>query len=343
MIPVQNIYYLLSYAWDKLEESETLSTGVDDYEDLLNLLTRVLVNGCQHLLKRGLHAQYLRREEAYRGIKGKFLMAESIKTNILNQGFAVCEFDEFLTDTLPNRLIKATLGLLLRLPIDSSLQQNCLDLARRFHGVSWHPIRPADFKRIRLERNNYHYRFVLRVCELIQNNIVLHEQEGSYEFQDFVRDHRQMASLFEAFLFNFYRKHSGFKTVRREDIYWNATPIGDTTVRLPKMQTDITLESDERKVIIDAKFYHEALQSHYNRESIRSGNLYQLYAYLKNLRHSNKHPKNADCEGILLYPTVKRELKESYLIDGQRVTIGTINLAQGWRAVEQDLIELIEE
>jgi 5-methylcytosine-specific restriction enzyme subunit McrC len=343
MIPVQNIYYLLSYAWNKLDESETLSAGVDDYDDLLNLLSRVLINGCGHLLKRGLHANYLLKEEAYRGIKGKFLIAESIKTNTLNQGMAICEFDEFSSNTLPNQLIKSTLRLLVRLPIDPELRKSCLDLAQRFPGVSWRSIQPVDFKRVRLQRNNYHYRFVLQICELIQQNIVLHESKDEYQFRDFVRDHHRMADLFEAFLLNFYRKHSGFPSVRREDIHWAATPLKGTTVGLPKMQTDISLESENRKIIIDAKFYNQALQKHYDRESIRSANLYQLYAYLKNIKHSDKHPMNHSCEGILLYPTVKKELTESYLIDEHQVTIATVNLNQDWRGVERELIEVVNK
>ena len=76
-IPIQNIYYILSYAWNKLQESKIVNVSVDDYEHIYDLLSQVLINGCHHLFKRGLDRNYITIEEAYPGIKGKILFAES--------------------------------------------------------------------------------------------------------------------------------------------------------------------------------------------------------------------------------------------------------------------------
>ena len=59
MIPIKNIYYLLSYAWNRLEESELVDVSAEDESDLLNLLGRVLLNGTKTLLKRGIDRQYI--------------------------------------------------------------------------------------------------------------------------------------------------------------------------------------------------------------------------------------------------------------------------------------------
>lgn len=339
MIPVQNIYYLLSYAWNKLTESETLSTGLGDYNSLINLFTRVLINGSTQLVKRGLHADYRVATEAYRGIKGKFLISDSIKLNHLKNGKAICEFDEFVVDTLPNQLIKATLYKLLRInEVEAQQKKQVRELLYKFHQVSLIEVKAVDFKRVRLNRNNYHYQFILKICQLILNNLTLNESNGQFIFRDFLRD-KQMAYLFENFLLNFYQKHANFKKVKRELIHWNALSIGEGSVALPSMHTDISLIDDNRKIIIDAKYYKEALQTHYNKESIRSGNLYQLYAYLKNEKSANTY----STEGILIYPTVSKELDEDYVIDGHKVKIATINLNQDWQDIESDLLEIIEE
>lgn len=95
---------------------------------------------------------------------------------------------------------------------------------------------------------------------------------------------------------------------------------------------------EDRKIIIDAKYYKEVLQTHYNKESIRSSNLYQLFAYLKNEKSSN----DFTTEGILIYPTVQKELEENYLIDGHKVKIATINLNQDWEEIEMDLLGIIK-
>ena len=71
-IPIRNIFYLLSYAWNKLDEAEKMEISTDDYEDALNLLGRVLVTGPNHLLKRGLDKAYIKVTEEYPGIKERF-------------------------------------------------------------------------------------------------------------------------------------------------------------------------------------------------------------------------------------------------------------------------------
>ena len=78
-IPIQNIYYLLSYAWNKLEENKVVNVSIDDYSQLHNLLARVLINGCYHLFKRGLERDYIINEEVYPGIKGKILFSPKLK------------------------------------------------------------------------------------------------------------------------------------------------------------------------------------------------------------------------------------------------------------------------
>src|SRR5260221_9160595 len=117
---------------------------------------------------------------------------------------------------------------------------------------------------------------------------------------DFVRDKRQMAIVFENFVRTFYRVHTDFR-VKREDIHWRWIAADQVAARLlPKMQTDISLTSATRKIIIDCKFTPEATQTHYEAEKLRSSHLFQLHAYISNLEG-----KMADtCEIMVLYPTV---------------------------------------
>lgn len=49
---------------------------------------------------------------------------------------------------------------------------------------------------------------------------------------------------------------------------------------LPLMQTDIMLENETAKIIIDAKFYKETVEINYGAEKIISANLYQLFSFL---------------------------------------------------------------
>ena len=45
MIPVENIYYLLSYAWNKLDAGNKIDVSKDDYDSLINLFAKFLISG----------------------------------------------------------------------------------------------------------------------------------------------------------------------------------------------------------------------------------------------------------------------------------------------------------
>ena len=150
-----------------------------------------------------------------------------------------------------------------------------------------------------------------------------------------------MNQLFESFVRNFYKRHTEYD-VGKKDIPWNLVPLNQISSKyVPKMQTDITLKSDNRQLIIDTKYYKDALQRYYDSEKINSGNLYQLNAYLTNLEALGE--ENKSCEGMLLYPTVEDELNLSYNMNDHKISIRTINLNQDWTQIRYKLLLLVEK
>ena len=150
-----------------------------------------------------------------------------------------------------------------------------------------------------------------------------------------------MAQLFEAFLYNFYKKEfKGEYNVSRPILKWNAQPIEDDSMDyLPDMRTDIFLDSPKEKIIIDAKYYGNSLQTNFNKKTIHSGHLYQIYAYLKNIQIRGSDYNN--CKGMIIYPTTDEELSISNYIDGHQITIKTINLNQPWKEIDKSLREML--
>jgi 5-methylcytosine-specific restriction enzyme subunit McrC len=57
-IPIENIYYLLCYAWNKLDEKERVNVSIDDKTELLDLFAKILINATKMLLKRGIDKNY---------------------------------------------------------------------------------------------------------------------------------------------------------------------------------------------------------------------------------------------------------------------------------------------
>jgi 5-methylcytosine-specific restriction enzyme subunit McrC len=333
MIPIKNIYYLLSYAWNKLEESELVDVSAEDESDLLNLLGRVLLNGTKTLLKRGIDRQYIAENEVYQGIKGKVNITDSLRRNLFSKGLSVCEFDELSADILPNKILKTTLQNLTQITsLSPTLKQEIRTIIYRLHEVSEIVLTDTIFHQVQINRNNSFYAFLLSISELIYQNLLTNEEAGHFQFKDFLRDERQMARLFEEFIRNFYKIEIPEAKVFREDLRWKMA--GENRQFLPKMQTDISIKINDRKLIIDAKYYKETLQKYYDSEKIHSQHLYQLFAYLKN-------QEDAKAEGILIYPTVQKSLSLTYTHEGHTIRIETLNLNQDWRGVKADLLRII--
>jgi 5-methylcytosine-specific restriction enzyme subunit McrC len=212
-----------------------------------------------------------------------------------------------------------------------------LRLYRRLHEVSDSRVTSKSFGSVRLHRNNAYYGFLLHVCRLIHDNLLIDETTGDSQFRDFLRDEKQMPRMFEAFVRNFYRREQAAFLVRSESFNWRNVEATDADLPyLPGMRTDVSLESPTRKIVIDTKFSAKCLQSYFDSETIHSGNLYQLFAYLKNLQIG----ETRRIEGILLYPTVGKSLALHYLIHDHAIQIVTVDLKADWQDIRQRLLEL---
>src|SRR5437588_340691 len=114
MIPIQNVYYLLLYAWDALEYTDTEAVAAVPETQVLDLLAVILNHGIDRLLRQGLHRAYLSRQESIPGVRGKLDLSATVKADLLRRTRTICEFDELSHDILHNRILKATLAQLLR-------------------------------------------------------------------------------------------------------------------------------------------------------------------------------------------------------------------------------------
>lgn len=341
-IPIENIYYLLCYAWNKLDEKERINVSIDDETSLLDLFAKVLINATKILLKRGIDKNYINHSEELSGVKGKVQISQTLKCNLLFKQRTICTFDDFSTNILLNRILVSTIIILIRTKgLDSQLKNELVSIQRMLFDIEQIEITNSLFKQVRLNRNNRFYGFVMNVCQIIYESTFPSEEHGKYKFSDFTRDDGKMNQLFEAFIRNFYRiEQNKYKTVKKEIIKWNFECTDNESYKyLPQMETDITLENDDHKIIIDAKFYRETMTLNYDKEKIKSANLYQLFSYLLNQQDSNKKSENAT--GILLYPTIETDYNLKYKYNEHIIQIRTINLNENWRNISKRLMEII--
>jgi 5-methylcytosine-specific restriction enzyme subunit McrC len=346
-IPVTNVYYLLCYAWNKLEESETIKIEPTHSTELVDLFARVLISGLDHLLKKGIDRGYVVHSEDSLVLRGKFGLQETVKRSLLSRGRVHCEYDDLSYDVLHNQIVKATIDRLIRADdIDPKNQAKLIDLRHRLGGVRVIELTKQVFGQVQLHRNNYIYDFLLRVCELLYDNLLPTDKAGTWRFRSFSQD--QMAPLFESFVRNFYKREVplvyGKESVKvgREDIHWKVAPDTDAAANvLPKMQTDVCITRAGKKTIVECKYTEDPLRPGQwgGPPKLIEGHLYQLNSYLSNLVDE---PLNNGCLAILLYPLAARPIRHEYVRpNGQTISVRTLDLMQEWKGIHRDLLALI--
>ena len=126
---------------------------------------------------------------------------------------------------------------------------------------------------------------LVQICAMILDGMIQTTEKGKYRLAAF--EEKNMPRLYEDFLFEYYRKHRPELNPEKKQIDWDYRGGEEDRGKefMPAMKTDIVLQKDGRVLIIDAKYYGHILKpSRENaREKLPSANLYQIFAYVKNL------------------------------------------------------------
>ena len=342
-IPILNIYFMLCYAWNHLEEGKNVDVGEDDATELVDLFAKVLISGLKHILRRGLDRGYVQVRDELSSIRGRLDFNRSMGLIVRNTPRMVCEFGELQHDILTNQILKASAERLVRVSnLDEELADELNRLLLSFNNVSAPRLSYHLFQKVGIHRNNTFYDFLIKLCKLIFECTLPEDDGKHYKFQEFDTIEKYMGEIFEDFVRNFYEIEQEIFEVGSPHLNWNVEVSAEQKKLLPEMRTDIYLkekQGQQRRIIIDTKFYANTLQTHRETKKIHSDNLYQIFSYLAGSKeHSSK-----DTEGILLYPTVNEEVNFCANFQGHQIRVYTLNLNQHWQGIHNDLLKLIGE
>ena len=144
-----------------------------------------------------------------------------------------------------------------------------------------------------------------------------------------------MAGLYEVNL-----RPQGWKVRAGKKLDWQVEdPSNGITEILPSMTTDIELESDQQHIVIDTKFNSVVAKGWYKDKTLRSGYLYQMYAYLRSQERSN-NPKSLNSTGILLHPCISQPLDEQATIQGHTIRYVTVDLTDSAKNIQKALLSI---
>ena len=346
-IPILNVYYLLCYAWGHAQERDTkrLAT-LDGLSSVHDLLGKVLATGVNRVFRRGIDRGYVERREDLAGIRGKLAVSDTAKRALTARGRAACDFEELSADILPNRILRTSLKhLLAREPgLHRGVRGEVRSAYGRLDGISHLRLRRSTFGRVQLGGNRRLYQFLLSVCRLLHESSIVDERTGRSSFRDFRRDEATMWKLFEQFVTGFYEREQREYRVNSAGrrIRWLAPGWATDAdrLRIPIMEADVILESAERRIIMDTKYYASALSGWGGGPGkLHSPNLYQLLAYLRNRQATR--PDGPRHEGILLYPQVKAPLRADIQLEGFRIQARTVDLNQRWQDIHGEMLSTV--
>lgn len=340
-IPIANIYYLYCYVWRNLEERDIVRLDeVDELEAVHDLLGLLLAEGVFRLVRIGLDRGYLDIQDDLAGVRGKVNASETMKRALRPRGRVACEYQELSHNVLHNRILRTTLHKLLRLQIlDDDIRSKVHQAYVKLAGITLLSLNRRVFNQVQLDRNRQYYRLLMSVCRLIHEQLLIDENTGKHTFEELHDD--RLARLFEHFVVEFYRREQKrYQVNPSREIKWVVEGSNKTELqKLPNMYADVVLESSDRRIILDTKFYQEAMSEWHERKKLRSTHLYQLLAYLRN-REATK-PEGPRHEGMLLYPTVSDPVCVDLCLEGFSVKARSIDLAQDWRSIHDSMLALL--
>ena len=333
---------MLSYAFQVLNEQGYKNLATEQFENTADLMAAILAKGISIQIKRGLGKEYISQTESLSTMRGKIDIAESIKTQSLLKKQMVCDYDEFSTNGIMNRIIKSTVELLIysgnistkRIKELKKLMVYFTDVEKiNLYTVNWN---------MHYNRNNQTYRLMISVCYLVVKGLLQTNSDGTNKLLDFV-DEQRMCRLYEKFILEYYRKEFPEITANASKIDWQLDDgISDM---LPVMQTDIMLTYNEKILIIDAKYYSHTTQSQYDTHTLHSGNLYQIFTYVKNKEAELEGKPHDKVSGMLLYAKTDEEVlpDNDYVMSGNKSSVKTLDLDCEFSQIAEQLDKIIDQ
>ena len=337
MIPVQNIYYMLSYAFQALQAQNYKDLATEKFHNTAELCAAILDKGISMQLKRGLGRDYLPKSESLSTLQGKLNISESIKTQTMLKKQMICTYDEFSTNIQFNQIIKSTVLLLLKANITNSRKKSLRKLLLFFSDVNEIDLHFVNWNQ-QYNRSNQNYQMLIGMCYLVYKGLLTTQNNGTTKLMDFF-DGQRMCRLYEKFLLEYYRKEHPELTANASQIAWQ---LDDTENQmLPRMQTDIMLSKNNNILIIDAKYYSHMTQQQYGIHTLHSNNLYQIFTYVKNKEFELRNYEHT-VSGMLLYAQTDEDIipNNTYHMSGNQISVLALDLNQDFSKISRTLDDI---
>ena len=355
-IPIRNLWLLILYA-SKLFKTINEQKRYDvekNPDDIPDLVAEILTHAVEYRLKQNLSVGLVRHHADLTRIRGRIDHIRTKRHSLLERGKIACSFDQFTTNTPQNLFVKAALDRLARIVKDKELKRRCriTTAALERAGVTKNDIHTTISRTSRaatLTASNSNDRQMLAAAELAFNIVLPTEDIGNSYLLTPDREGIKLSNLFEKAVGGFYDvvlPHTKWNVSLGKHLYWNEHAVNDERI-LPGMVVDIMLEKTntttqtKSRIIIDTKFQDIVSENEYGKTIFKSSNIYQIYAYLRS-QERKSDPPSLTSTGILLHPSLGKNVDKSVTIQGHKIRFATVDLATNTADIRKRLLELVE-
>ena len=334
---------MLAYAFRVLRQTNYEEIASEDFEYIHDLFAAILAKGIAQQLKQGLYREYVAKNEKLSVMRGKLDIHGTIGNKIRNTHSLTCEYDELTENNTFNQILKTTASILMREPsVKAKRRSELKKIMPFFSDIDEIEPKKIRWNTLRYQRNNSNYQMLMNVCYFVLDGMLQTTDKGTYKMAAFSDDH--MEKLYERFVLEYYRQHHKYLTeVKAARITWNLDEEPEEPMKnwLPMMQTDIMLRYNEKTLIIDTKYYGHTMQKRFNKYTIHSDNLYQIFAYVKNMDTA----QTGNVSGMLLYAKTQESIVPDcvFSMSGNRISVKTLDLNRPFSGIAAQLDKVAAE
>jgi 5-methylcytosine-specific restriction enzyme subunit McrC len=349
-IPVRNLWLLMLYASDLFRSRGIGNVGLEDNpDDLPDLVAEILAHAVEVRQRRHLNLGYRSRDAVLNRVRGRIDVLNTERHRLLDRGLVACRFDELTIDTPRNRFVRAALETISRIVRRKDVSHRCRSLASgmKAMGVSGDAPTRAQMSTDRFGRNDADDRFMVAAAKLALDLALPTEALGSNKLALPDREVIWVRRLFEKAVGGFYAvvlQPQGWRVQCGGTLNWQIEQQTSAIDKiLPTMRTDVVLNhaASGRRIVIDTKFTSIVTSGWYREETLRSGYMYQIYAYLRS-QVGRGDPLADGASGLLLHPDVGDAVDQTVVIQGHGIRFATVDLTASPSEIRTQLLRYCE-
>ena len=237
---------------------------------IYEVFIQMYLNEVQELLKKGLKSDYLTIEGNLTFFKGKFLINQHLKHNIIRKDRFYMAYDEFHINRPENRLIKTTLLKLNKISSNGKNQLLAKRLLAEFEMVNQSTNIDKDFSLVKKDRNAQAYQSLMIGSQVFLKNKSFSTFKGTENVNALLFP---MEKIFEAYV---------AKQLKIKFPEWNVETQKDDKYLFDNPKTfglkpDIYMSKGGSAIVLDTKW--KKLIENSKKYGISESDMHQMYAY----------------------------------------------------------------